>query len=136
MGEPFAVAASAIGVVSLGLQVCHGLMSYCESYRSQNSDNAQAYDKIDGLRSTLALLQSSLPQLDPSIAVTAENVKKRILSCSQGVQKLREILVECSQHVVPETYNEKIQKCALKALYPFKDALKSLTLLLRNDKLI
>ena len=127
MGEPFSVAGSAVGVVSLGLGVCKGLISYYEAYKTQNSDIAQAYDQIDGLKNTFACLHASLSQLNPSNPIPVDNVRERILSCEKGIGKLREKLDECSRCAVPKTYKEKIQKSAQKALYPFKkDTLQSL----------
>ena len=54
------VAGSAVGIASLGIQVCQGLLSYYDGWRSYNSDVRSAYDTVDDLSRTLALLKASL----------------------------------------------------------------------------
>lgn len=52
MADPFSVAASAISVASLGIQVCQGLLSYCVDYKSYDDTVGSLCRKIEGLQST------------------------------------------------------------------------------------
>ena len=54
------VDSSAVGIASLGIQICQGLLSYYDAWRSYDSDVSNAYDAIDDLSRTLALLKASL----------------------------------------------------------------------------
>ena len=54
------VASSAVGIVSLGVQVCQGLLSYYDGWKSFSSDISSTYNSIDDLSRTLALLKALL----------------------------------------------------------------------------
>ena len=58
------VAGSAVGVASLGIQICQALLSYYNAWRAYHSDVRSAYDSIDDLSRTLALLKDSLASGD------------------------------------------------------------------------
>lgn len=53
MSDPISVAGSALGVVSVGIQVCQGLLSYYNAWRSYNSQISHCYNTIEGLNATL-----------------------------------------------------------------------------------
>lgn len=116
MSDPISAAASAVGIISLGLRVCQGLISYCESWRSRDADVAHAYDKINGLRNTLERLELVLPGLKFSNGKIVQDVNSSIVSCTNGIEKLREMLGKCDSSVSQGF----ILKHAHKALYPFK----------------
>ena len=63
-------AGSAVGIVSLGIQVCQGLLDYYHSWKSYRTDINTAYDCIADLHKTFALLQDTLSSssLDPARA--------------------------------------------------------------------
>ena len=54
------VASSAVGIASLGIQVCQGLLSYYDSWGGDKADIATAYNCIDGLCKTFKLLEDTL----------------------------------------------------------------------------
>ncbi|MCJ1262511.1 hypothetical protein MMC22_002381 [Lobaria immixta] len=116
MGDPISAAASAVGIISLGLQVCQGLISYCESWKSRDADVAHAYDKINGLRNILERLELVVPRLDFSNGKIVQDVNSSIVSCTNGIEKLREMLGKCDSYASQGF----ILKHAQKALYPFK----------------
>lgn len=56
------VAGTAVGIASLGIQVCQGLLDYYNSWKSYDSDISSTYDAISDLSKTLILLKTTLQQ--------------------------------------------------------------------------
>ena len=56
MSDPFSVAGSAVGVISLGISVCQGLVTYCSQYKSFNDGISNMIRKVQGLNDILAAL--------------------------------------------------------------------------------
>ena len=54
------VAGSAVGIASLGIQICQGLLSYYDDWKGYHSDISSTYESIDDLSRTLILLKASL----------------------------------------------------------------------------
>jgi hypothetical protein len=54
------VAGTAVGIASLGIQVCQGLLSYYDSWKSYDSDISSTYNTISDLSKTLILLKTTL----------------------------------------------------------------------------
>jgi hypothetical protein len=57
MGDPFSVAGSAVGVISLGLTVCQGLLTYYgqfkaydEEIRDVSNHNQKFREHVEGVR--------------------------------------------------------------------------------------
>lgn len=63
MGHPFSVAGSAVGVVSLGLQVCQGPASYIDKYKSADKEVNNIKCKVEGLNLILQELSDLLKVL-------------------------------------------------------------------------
>lgn len=54
------VAGSVVGIVSLGIQVCQGLLTYYDGWRGYKTDVDSTRESIEDLSSTLTLLRGSL----------------------------------------------------------------------------
>lgn len=132
MGDPFSVAGSAVGVVSLGLQVCQGLASYINKYRSADKEVRNCKCKVDGLNLILQELYDLLTGADgtdPSLSGKFKVALRMITDCKGGIEDLERTLPkiqsnssEPSQGVFP-----KIKTASKRALYPFRrDALVGL----------
>ena len=89
--EAFAVASSAAGLVSLGIEVCKGLLVYYQSWRTAESDVAGMYSSIETLAKTLILLDSVIKNgvFDQQIV---KNVEKSILATATGLTSLKKKL--------------------------------------------
>lgn len=120
MAEPFSVAASVVSVVSLGIQVCQGLLSYYDDYKSYDDTIGSLYKKIEGLQSTLELFEEVLqaPGLTPSKA--SANVTKSIVACKDGLDSLQTILESCKRIPKPQGLKASIHNYGQQALYPFR----------------
>ena len=84
------VAGLAVGIASLGIQVCQGLLTYYDDWRDYDTDVSSAYESIDDVSRTLALLKASLDgdELDEE---KKERVKRCLHSCEGSLVKLSQI---------------------------------------------
>jgi len=56
------VAGTAVGIASLRIQICQGLLLYHNSWKSYNSDISSTYNAINNLSKILILLRTTLQQ--------------------------------------------------------------------------
>lgn len=101
MGDPLSVAASAAGLVSLGLTVCSGLLDYYNAWKDQPSDITAMCESLEALGKIFELLDQKVrhPLLHRE---SVERVTESIISCAAGVQGLRSKL-EKIRNVKPGT---------------------------------
>jgi len=118
MADPFSVAAGTVGVISLGIQVCQGLVRFYSDYRSASSDIKRICSSLDVLSNTLERLQSTLIQLE--LGSASDIASKALEACSSGITELEEYLKKCR---VSQSW--KGQRKRLR--YPFqKESLRAL----------
>lgn len=121
MGDPFSAAGTAVGIVSLGVQVCQGLISYYDKWKSFDDDIAQIQVKLNGLSMTLENLEKHIvPKFRSSNAREVEDVDQKILSCFTGIHKLKVILTKCQTSAPADIVHGKAYKLVRKTFYSFK----------------
>jgi hypothetical protein len=54
------VAGTAVGIASVSIQVCQGLLSYYDAWKSYDSDVSSTYNGIADLSKTLTILKTTL----------------------------------------------------------------------------
>jgi len=84
-------AGTVVGVVSLGLQVCRGLVDYYDSWKSYSEDIAATHGYLKGLQKALGLLKESLKSHPPPANLEAA-AKESIAACEEGVGRLEKKL--------------------------------------------
>jgi hypothetical protein len=121
------VAGTAVGIASLGIQVCQGLLSYYDAWKSYDSDISSAYDAITDLRDSLTILETILQQEQDTDRV--RKVKTCVKNCKDallGLDKKRKSLQKYSQ---AEGLRQRMRAGLQRSWYPFKkdtlDALKA-----------
>ena len=114
-----AVAGTAVGIASLGIQVCQGLLSYYDSWRGYDSDVTSAYDSIDDLSRTLTLLKASLDsnELDKE---TKERVMRCLHSGEESLVKLSRKSQKLRKYGQPEGLRQKAWAELQRSWYPFR----------------
>lgn len=122
MADPVSGAGTAVGVISLGIQVCQGLMSYYENWKSFDDDIAHLYAKSNKLRITLENLEYTLPKLRHSNANVMTDVEEKIVSSLKEIGKLEKALNKCRSSVSANTIQQKGYRLLQKTFYPFKKA--------------
>ncbi|KAF2718867.1 hypothetical protein K431DRAFT_123484, partial [Polychaeton citri CBS 116435] len=120
------LAGSAVGFVSLGLQVCQGLLSYYNDWKDYRTDIRSVYESITDLSRTLGLLRTSLGDelLDKE---RAERVKNCLIPCEYALNELSLKQRELQKYPQPERSRQKTWSEVQRLAYPFKkDTLKKL----------
>ena len=113
------VAGSAVGIASLGIQVCQGLLSYYDAWRGYDSDVSSAYDSIDDLSRTLASLKASLnsDELDEE---KKSRVKRCLHLCEESLAKLSQKFQKLRKYGQQSGFREKAWTELQRAWYPFR----------------
>ena len=123
----------AVGLLSLGIEVCKGLLSYYRSWRTSESDVSGMYVSIEALAKTLVLLGSVIQKGNFGRRVV-ENVEKNILSTENGIRSLSKKLNKIK--LLPgekDSWVEKTKVPLRKAIYPFKKSVLVKLQELAND---
>ncbi|SMR60828.1 unnamed protein product [Zymoseptoria tritici ST99CH_1E4] len=112
-------AGAAVGIASLGIQVCQGLLDYYNGWKDYQTDIAGAYNSIADLYETLALLKVSLDdkELDHD---RAERAKEALESCKDGLTKLSKKLQKLQTHDKPQGSRQRLWAEFQRGSYPFK----------------
>ncbi|SMR63968.1 unnamed protein product [Zymoseptoria tritici ST99CH_3D1] len=112
-------AGAAVGIASLGIQVCQGLLDYYDGWKGYPTDIAGAYNSIADLNTTLALLKVSLDdkELDHD---RAERAKEALENCKDGLMKLSKKLQKLQTHDKPQGSRQRLWAEFQRGSYPFK----------------
>lgn len=113
------VAGSAVGIASLGIQICQGLLSYYDAWRGYDSEVSSAYDSIDDLSRTLALLKASLNS-DELDEAKKDRVKRCLQSCEESFVKLSQKSQKLRKYGQPEGVRQKAWAELQRGWYPFR----------------
>jgi 5-bromo-4-chloroindolyl phosphate hydrolysis protein len=122
MGDPFSVAGRAVGVISFGLSVCQGLITYYGQYKSFHKDIHEATPHLDNMDCILKALMNTAKQSElQNASLTAEPARialDTIDRCNQKLKELEDILKKCKD--TPVTTNDTSKSSKSRALYPFR----------------
>ncbi|KAJ5984407.1 hypothetical protein N7481_006506 [Penicillium waksmanii] len=131
MADPFSVTGSAVGVISLGLTVCQGLIAYYGKFKAFHEQIDEVTDQMAALESILKVLQHVL--INASVLSTCETAPSAaaaidsILKCHEGLNKLGRMLEKCDATKSARSstgHNKQISRL----LYPFRgETLMALT---------
>lgn len=64
MADPLSIASSAIGIISLGIQVCEGIVSYLRSVKGRKQEITEALKEIQSLLTIFSSLNDILPEIE------------------------------------------------------------------------
>ncbi len=115
------IGGSAVGIASLGIQVCQGLLSYYDSWKGYNNDITSTYGCVEDLRRTFTLVQESLTRPGLDVA-RAERAKKCLDLCVDGLSSLQKKLQKLRTHSVPHGFRQRTWAELQKLYYPFRES--------------
>lgn len=87
MSDPVSVAGSAVGVISLGIQVCQQIVSYCQSWRGYDQDIQKVASKADGLRTPLKKLREMIEKCSDNRSGNRERSREENVGHSAAGQQ-------------------------------------------------
>ncbi|EXJ60948.1 hypothetical protein A1O7_05101 [Cladophialophora yegresii CBS 114405] len=128
MADPFSVASGAVGVVSLGLTVCDGLISYFSALKGQNQFLSSLSERAEDLNKSLRLLNQALPPLRTRTPDVARQIEQSLAECESGILALQNKVAAFQRVHGPSLKRYSLHHAARKAIFPFKkDALVELS---------
>ncbi|KIX99343.1 uncharacterized protein Z520_04919 [Fonsecaea multimorphosa CBS 102226] len=128
MSDPFSVGSSALGVISLGLTVCQGLISYFSALKGQDQYLDSLTVRVEGLKDCLTILQRALPSWRSHTANAASRIDHSISECRSQILSLEAKLTDLQRTHGPSLVHDKLRHLTRKAIFPFKkDALVELS---------
>lgn len=90
MADPFSVAGSAVGVVSLGIVLCNSLISYTNTAKDAKHRASQISDRLESLADSLERLQAVTDKFDPSQCTSSTT--SAVTSCATAREAVRKVL--------------------------------------------
>lgn len=120
MADPLPITGSAVGVVSLGLTVCQGLISYYGPWSAYDKEISYVAQKAEGLKATLTMLQKPVQNLGSSVHEAPIEVQRRILACVELLESLESAIERCKKTSPPSDFQDKAQAMRRRMMYPFR----------------
>jgi hypothetical protein len=126
MSDPISVTGTAVGVVSLGLQVCGEIVSYCQAWRGFDRDIQNFSQKADGLRIPLQVLYGLLANFQAIDIATSKDIEEKLEQIEEVIKRLNEAIAQLATKGSGNTAAIRAQ--FKKATYPFrKDGLREMS---------
>lgn len=120
MADPLSIAASAAGLISLGIQVTQSLIDICDSYKNFDENLIHTAKRLEFLLEILKSLEKTIS--DPSFQNNERNLIKKIIisieSCDESIQELKnewKKLIESSKGI-----KKSIETAGRRIAYPFR----------------
>ncbi|KAF2868554.1 hypothetical protein BDV95DRAFT_670156 [Massariosphaeria phaeospora] len=90
MADPLSGVGSVVGIVSLGITLCTGLISYIDDVRSAKEKAGQIKAEVDQLTKVLELLETVVGKASASPITSV--TKTGVVACSTAIDKITELL--------------------------------------------
>lgn len=117
MADPFSIAGSAVGVVSLGIVACEKLYSLIADVRTAGDKAEVIRTSLDRLETHLEELETVLKKLGPTGPVAGTSAA--VLACNNALCRIRRRLPGSSS-VSDSKYRQQFQSLGFHLSYPFK----------------
>ncbi|KAF3387518.1 hypothetical protein F1880_001511 [Penicillium rolfsii] len=117
MSDPFSVAAGAVGVVPLGIQLCKEISSYTEVWRGYDGDLQSIGLKAESLKTPLKRLRDLVEDTrltDPEIAT---DINEKTLGLNFQIKRLENKVV-LIKPVLSDKTSDKFRNKLKKVAYP------------------
>ena len=120
MADPASLAGTAIGVVSLGIQVTQGLVKYYKAWAGQKAEINDILSNLEHERDILGLLQVRLNEVPQEHALEVQRVEDSIVRAEHKFRGLDNILQRCKQTPASTDVKDCARNAVRSVLYPFK----------------
>ncbi|KAI9159060.1 hypothetical protein HJFPF1_07067 [Paramyrothecium foliicola] len=121
MADPISVAGTAVGIVSLGIQVCQGLVSYLQAVKDRSSHIADGLKEVQELVSLFNHLNDVLSKIDNAACAESTTVKKCLGDCQGKLLELERFLFELKGASNPTSKKRQIIDAVGRLSYPFRE---------------
>lgn len=120
MSDPFSVAGSAVGIVSLGLAVCQSVVRYYDAYKGQGDEIKEMLERTSRLVSVLKLLKLRLDNYTIAYPQPVDQILACLASFENAVTRLGALIRKCEHAAASDTFQQKLCTVGRKSLYPFR----------------
>jgi hypothetical protein len=112
MADGFSIGGSVVGVVSLTIEACKGIVWYTTNVKEAKDKTSKVREQMESLADLLEVLETVIGQRDPTTC--SESVRTEIIACKDALTKIKDKLPI-------QTYNGKnLQRLKYRLLFPFK----------------
>jgi pantothenate kinase type III len=112
MADPFSATGSVVGIVSLGITLCSGIISYIDDFKSAKNKAEQITSEVEHLSDVLELLENIVGKASASSTVSV--TRAGVVACATAIGQIRDRL---------EKYNRSKQPGIRACLRNIKDRL-------------
>lgn len=121
MGDPLSVAGSAVGIISLGIQVCQGLIQYADAIRGQQRDVDDGMDEVRSLLAVFKSLEQTIARIETDSPENAKSLLEHLQQAEAKLRSLEEVLTEVGIPVnTSSSIKGKMKETYRAAIYPMK----------------
>jgi hypothetical protein len=119
MADPFSITGSAVGVVSLAIQVCKGLEWYLSGVKDAKNKVEQIAAETEELANLLESLESIISKADQSHAVSV--TRTGLVSCANAISTIRKKL-KPDDRPSDGGIKSSLKRLTKRLAFPFKEA--------------
>ena len=126
MADPLSITGTAIGIISLGVQACQGIIQYYNQWKDFDKDVASMYASIDQLNRLFRLIEEKLDANSFSRLLSVHEINSSIKKCEKGILELKRRLEKIKSKEPLGTLPKKtvillqLQEQGKRLLYPFQ----------------
>lgn len=114
------VAGTAIGILSLGIQVCQGIFSYYQVYKDQDQRIYDVLCEVRTLSTTLEAAHGCLAKAKLPQSITTNQVEENIIAYASAITRLEQLLSRCHRTSSATRATDQIQLVIRKVAFPFR----------------
>lgn len=118
--DPFTLATGSAGLLSTGITISHGLISYCRSYRSREENLSGLQHNAERLKTQLQLLENR-QQATSLIDQDSRDVMNQCIStCNKCLVELEQLSKKYTPPSTGSSLRGKSQAFSRRLRYPFQ----------------
>jgi hypothetical protein len=120
MADPFSVTGSAVGIISLGIQTCKGIVWYIDTAKDANEKAERLRREVEQLADILESLETTVTQAGLSPTSTLTVTYSGISACASALEQIKERLGTRSS-IGQSRIRTRIRVIKERLSYPFKE---------------
>ncbi|OCK74055.1 hypothetical protein K432DRAFT_311474 [Lepidopterella palustris CBS 459.81] len=124
MSDPISVAGTAVGITSLGIQVCQALVRYYVQFRSYHDDIDALVQRVEHLENILRALDTVKKKVELDNDEVSQKLQLATKACKEALGSLERTVKKFTEIKLPDAWEDRLRLVKKRLLWPFKkDAL-------------
>ncbi|KAK3989395.1 hypothetical protein QBC44DRAFT_327682 [Cladorrhinum sp. PSN332] len=120
MSDPLSIAGTAVGVVSLGIRVCHGLFNSIRTVRGRHGDIKDGIIEVQALLDVFESLNDMLPDFKKQDPETSALLLACLQKNEAKLLSLKQVLDDLNGSGISSGFKGKIKDTGRALMYPFR----------------